>query len=167
MPRPYAAFLMTACLLLTAGKWDRLEDVEKDHYRALKTFMDDKEEKAWLKLKTQEERDASLKDQGLWDKFYAHDAGVREQILAGDVRLGWDREQVYMAWGPPFQKQRLTGRNAARSEKLVYRFEVDKDGFATPLVGKKLDYKAVARYQVELVVDDDYVAALVEKDDWE
>jgi hypothetical protein len=167
MRRATAAFLLSATLLLTGGKWGRLSDAEKDHFRALKIFMDEGEQKAFLKLKTQEERDAWLKEHELWDKFYGHDPATREQIVAGDVRLGWSTEMVYMAWGTPFQKQRLTGRPAARSEKLVYRFEVDKDGFATPLVGKKIDYKAVDRYQVELVTDDDTVSEMVEKDDWE
>jgi hypothetical protein len=167
MRRATAAFLLSATLLLTAGKWGRLSDAEKEHFRALETFMDDGEQKDFLKLKTSDERDAWLKEKGLWDKFYGHDPSVREQIVNGDVRLGWSAEMVYMAWGTPFQKQRLTGRPAARSEKLVYRFEVDKDGFATPLVGKKSDYKAVDRFQVELVLDDDTVSELVQKDDWE
>ena len=116
---------------------------------------------------TEDQRNAWLQQEGLWDKFYGHNEVTRQQIVEGDVRLGWSRDMVYMAWGAPFQKMRLTGRPAARSEELIYRFEVDKDGFATPLVGKHTDHKAVDRYQVELVIDDDTLTEMVEKDDWE
>lgn len=165
--RRHGALLLGLLVLLMGSKLGRLSDAELDHWRALRVFMDDAEQKAWLKNKTEEERNAWLKEHELWDRFYSHDAGVRDQIVAGDVRLGWSRDMVYMAWGAPFQKMRLTGRPAARSEKLIYRFEVDKDGFASPLVGKKIDHKAVDRYQVELVLDDDVLAEMVEKEDWE
>jgi hypothetical protein len=149
------------------SKLDRLTDGEYAHYRALRVFMDEPDRKAWLKLKTTEERDAWLKEAGLWDKFYSHSEEQRQQIVAGEVAIGWSREMVSMAWGPPFQKQRLTGRPASRSERLVYRFEIGKDGSATPLVGKKADYQAVGQHQTELVLDDDVVTEMVEKDDFE
>ena len=83
------------------------------------------------------------------------------------MQRGWSRDMVYMAWGAPLEKQRLTGRNATRSEALVYRFEVDKHGYASPVAGKKVDYKAVDRYQVRLVIDDDIVTEMDERPDWE
>jgi hypothetical protein len=159
--------MLSIALMTGGGKLSRLSDGEYAHYRALRVFMDDKERKSWLKLKTTEERDQALKDAGLWDRFYAHPEEVRQQIVTGEVKQGWTRDMVYMAWGPPFERLRLTGREASRSELFVYRFELDKDGIATPLVGKRLDYKAVGQHQIELVVDDDVVAEMKEKDHWE
>jgi hypothetical protein len=159
--------ILGALAWLTAGnKLDRLTDAEYSHYRALRVYMDDKERKDFLKLKTTEERDQWLKDAGLWDKFYQHPDHIRQLIVEGDVQTGWTRDMVYMAWGAPFQKQRLTGRPAGRSELLVYRFEIDKDGVATPLVGKKTDYKAVGHKQIELILDDDIVTEMEDKGDW-
>ena len=150
----------------SASKLNRLTEAELDHYRALRVFMDEDQEKAWLKLKTTEERDAWLRENGLWDKFYALPPEVREQIVAGKVERGYTRDMVYMTWGPPFQKNRLTGRPAARSELLVYRFEVDKDGYANPVANPRGDYKAEGRYQMELIVDDDVVTEIVQQDEW-
>ena len=149
-----------------AGKLGRLTEAELDHYRALRVFMDDDDEKVWFKLKTTEERDAWLREEKLWDKFYALPAEVRAQIVGGKVERGYTRDMVYMTWGPPFQKNRLTGREAARSELLVYRFEIDKDGFANPIATKRGDYKAEGHYQMELTVDDDVVAVIDQKDGW-
>jgi len=149
-----------------ASKLSRLTEAELDHYRALRVFMDDDEEKAWLKLKTTEERDASLREQGLWDKFYTLPPEVRAKIVGGKVERGYTREMVYMTWGAPFQKNRLTGRPAARSELLVYRFEVDKDGYANPIATKRGDYKAGGHYQMELTVDDDVVTQIEQQSGW-
>jgi hypothetical protein len=154
------------CLPAAAGKLGRLTEAELDHYQALRVFMDEEEEKAWLKLKTTEERDAWLHEQKLWDKFYALPPEVRAQIVAGKVERGYTRDMVYMTWGAPFQKNRLTGREAGRSELLVYRFEIDKDGFANPIATKRGDYKAEGHYQMELIVDDDVVTDLTQKDGW-
>jgi hypothetical protein len=162
-----AVWMVPAVLLLLGGKLDRLSDAEQSHYRALRIFLDEKEQKEWLKLKTEDERNAWLVEHNLWDKFYSHDEATRQQIIEGDVELGWSRDMVYMAWGAPFQKQRLTGRQATRSEALVYRFEVDKKGYASPVVGAKVDYKAVDRYEVRLVIDDDIVAEMDEHPGWE
>lgn len=160
-------FLVLALPIVMGSKLDRLTDAEQTHYRALRIFLDKKEQKEWLKGKTEEERNAWLKEHGLWDRFYMHDEATRAEIVAGEVELGWSTDMVYMAWGSPFQRQRLTGRQASRSELLVYRFEVDKKGYATPVVGKKIDYQAVDQYQVEVIIDDDVVADLIEKPDWE
>lgn len=64
-------------------------------------------------------------------------------------------------------KRRLTGREAARSELLVYRFQIDRKGIATPVVGERIDYKAVGQHQSEVYVDDEIVTSIVEKDSWE
>src|SRR5688572_28141925 len=97
-------FVMVACLALAlvGGKLGRLSQAELDHYRALRVFMTDDDEKAWLKLKTTEERDQWLKDHKLWDRFYSLPPEVREQIVGGKVERGYTRDMVYMTWGPPF-----------------------------------------------------------------
>jgi hypothetical protein len=46
---PVLAFM----LLAGGGKVKKLEDTEKSHYYALKVWMDQDQEKAFLKLKTQ------------------------------------------------------------------------------------------------------------------
>jgi hypothetical protein len=162
-----AVALLALPLTASASKLSKLSEQEQIEYRVFRAFMTEDDQKAWLRLKTPEERTAWLKDHHLWEKFYTESTEVQALIVSGKVALGWTRDQVYLAWGNPFQKQRLTGREAQRSELLVYRFEVDKDGYATPLVGKKEDYKAVDRYQVELVMDDDVVAELSKKEEWE
>jgi hypothetical protein len=161
------ALLALLSIPLAAGKFEKLSPDQQVEYRVFSAFMTDEQRKAWLKMKTDEERTAWLKEHDLYQKFYDAPPERRDEIVAGKVAVGWTRDQTYLAWGQPFQKQRLTGREAARSELLVYRFEVDKDGFATPAVGDKEDYQAVRRYQMELVVDDDVVAESVRKETWE
>lgn len=167
MRRATGACLLLIAMFTSGSKLSRLSEAEYAHYRALRVFMEEQDRKAWLKLKTTEERDQWLKDAGLWDKFYSYPPEMRAKIVEGDVKMGWSREMVYMAWGQPFEKMRLTGRDASRSELFVYRFEIDKDGVATPLVGKRTDYKAVGQHQTELVLDDDFVVEMKEKDRWE
>ena len=159
---------MGLIVVLMGGKLDRLSPDERAHWRALRIFVEKRDQKRWLKLKTEEERNAWLQEQGLWDRFYQHNASVRDQIVAGDVRLGWSRQMLYMAWGIPTEKLRLAGRNASRSEMLVYQFEVDPDNFIT--VRKASDppnHRSVDRYQVNVAVDDDVVAKLIELNDWQ
>ena len=166
--RALIATALVAIALMTGGsKLSRLSDAEYAHYRALRVFMEEDARKDWLKLKTPEARDQALKDAGLWDKFYAHNDEVRQQIVEGDVRVGWTRDMVYMAWDVPFERKRLTGREAQRSELFVYRFQLDKEGVATPVVNKGVDYKGVGERQIELLVDDDVVVEMKEKDRWE
>ncbi len=149
-----------------AGKLDRLSDTEKVHWRALRVFVDKDEQKLWLKLKSEEERNQWLKDRGYWERFYQHPPHVRDQIVAGDVKKGWNREKLFMAWGQPSERRMLTGRPANRSERLIYRFQVDKKGFVTVVVDARPDYKAVDRYQVDVVLDDDVITELTRRDDW-
>lgn len=163
--RIVAVCAIATCLV--AGKFEKLSDAERDYYRALRVFMSDKDSKRWLRLKTPEDRRDWLVERGLWDRFDRHDENVRRQIVEGDVRVGWSEEMVYMAWGAPFQRQRATGRQAERSTILVYRFEVDDEGYASPVVGKKADYKAVYRYQVDVFIDDGVVTEMPEKKGWE
>jgi hypothetical protein len=166
MARPHALFLLASLTFLTAAKFDKLESNEQAHVRALSVFMDKDQTKAFYKLKTPEERNAYLQELKLWDRFYQFDDQKRQQIVASEVQVGFELDALFMAWGAPFAKNRLTGRNASRSERLVYRFEVDADGFATPL-SRRAAYKAVDRYQVEVIVDDNIVTKLTEKATWD
>jgi len=149
-----------------AGKFEKLDPPEQMHFRALQVFMDKDQEKAFFKLKERAERDAYLKEIGLWDRFYKYDETMQKMVVNGEIQLGFTRDQLYMAWGPPYRKNRLTGRPAERSELMIFRFGIDKNGYATP-ISKRADYKAVDRYQMEVIVDDDVVTEMKEKDDWE
>lgn len=167
--RQIVILLLVGGMLAGCGsKLKRLSSTEQLHYYALRVYMDKKEEKAFLKGKTEEERSAWLKEHGLWDRFYQYDEVVRDQIVSGDVREGWSEDMVLMSWGAPFQRRRMTGRPAERSEVFVYRFEVDKDGIVRVWdPDSKTAYKMVSRYQVELFVDDGEVTEMRRKDHWE
>lgn len=167
MTRLHVGAVIVAAWLSLGSKLDRLSDQEYAHYRALRIFMEEKDRKAWLRLKTPEQRDARLREMNLWDKFYSLSEAQRQKVVAGEVEVGFTRDMLYMAWGAPFSKNRLTGREAARSELLVYRFQIDRSGIATPVVGERIDYKAVGQHQTEVFVDDDVVTKMVEKDSWE
>jgi len=163
--------LMAGC----GGKMKRLTQTERDHYAALRVYMSEDDEKAWLKHKSQAERDGWLQEHGVpgaqisyWDQFYQYDEETRDAILGGDVQLGWTEDKVFMAWGQPFERRRLTGRPASRSELFVYRFEVDRDGFIRVWEpGSNTAYKAVRQYQMDVYVDDNRVTDLIRKDTWE
>lgn len=162
--------LLLTLLLVTSvanKKLDRLSDTERDHYHALKVWMTEKEIKDWLKLKTEDERNQWLKDKGYWVRFYQYDERLRQAILDGLVAVGWTQDMVLMSWGPPHERRRNTGRQAQRSETLVYRFEVTPEGEV--LVWEpdsKTAYLAVDKYRYEVVVDDGVVAELNRKDGW-
>lgn len=158
------ALVLTGC----GGKLKRLSDAEQDHYYALKVWMDEAERKDFLREKTEEQRNAWLEERGLWERFYQHDAATRQAIVAGEVAPGWTEEMVFMAWGPPIQRRRMTSRPAERSELFVYRFEVDDEGVIRVWVpGSRTAYKMVDRFQSELYVDDGVVTEILRKDEWE
>ena len=152
------------------AKINKLEEDEYTHFMALRVYMDPPnakgerkkdERKEYLKLKTRVERDQWLKDKGLWDKFYQYPPHIREKIADGAVQLGWDKHMVYMSWGRPFKRQRVAGRQAYRSERFTYRFEVRKDGAQQSWVRNSKDtYAAQKLYKRELIIDDDKVAEL-------
>ena len=151
-----------------AASTKRLSAEEKDRFVAVRVFMGEKEQKKWLKLKTQEERDGWLKQQGYWDRFYQFDEDTREKIVAGEVDVGWEQDALLMAWGMPHQRKRLTGRPATRSEMFVYRFEVDLEGYVTVWKPKsKTAHRAMKLYQVDVVLDDARVSELRRKDRWD
>lgn len=160
--------LVLAALLTGCGsKLNRLENYELDHYEGLRVWMTDKQEKQYLRGKTPEERDQWLKDLGFWDQWYQYDQGTRDQILAGDVQVGWTYDQVFMSWGEPHQKKRLAGRRATRSYLCVYRFEVNKDGAVMVWApGSKASYSAIEKYTLELYIDDEMVTEVKRLEGW-
>ena len=89
MRRSVFAILLGALLLSSGSKVKKLTDTEKDHYQALRVWMDKYDKKAFFKLKTEEERNQWLQDKGLWDRFYDYPDWQREKILYGEVDMGW------------------------------------------------------------------------------
>jgi len=129
--------------------------------------MTEVETKSFLKKKTEEERNAYLQDLGLWERFYRYPADVRELILSGEVARGWTKDKLLMAWGKPHDMQKLTGREALRSERFIYRFEQLDDGqLVIWSKGSKTAYKAVRLFQRHVVMDDDVVAEIYETGSW-
>ena len=167
-----ALSLITGCGI--SSKMKKLSGDELDHYRALRVYMDqpdargirgETERREFLKLKTREERDQWLKDKGHCDRFYQYDAHIREKIVFGQVQEGWTRHMIYMSWGYPYTKRKLPGRQAMRSEMLVYRFEEMEDGAHQVWVqGSKTEYKAVRLYIREVIIDDDRITEIRERD---
>jgi len=166
------SFAVVLCLFAVgcglSGKVKRLESYEKDHYYALKVWMEKADHKAYLKGKTPEVRDAWLKEHGFWDRFYQYDERTRTAILTGDVQVGFKQDQVFMSWGEPHQRNRLTGRAAERSELLTYRFEVDDEGHTVVWTPEsKTANFAAEKYSLQLYMDDAVVTEIVRKDSWE
>lgn len=164
--------LLTLLGLLLLGsanaKLKRLSPAEAEHYRALKVWMDDDDRKAFLKLKTEEERNAWLRDARLWDRFYQFSELERQQILAGDLRLGWPLDKVLMAFGPPHVRKRITGRDAARSEQYIYKFEVTPDEQVLVWQPKsKATHTAIRFFRLELMIDDGMLTVIDKRDGWE
>jgi len=172
-------FIAVAALLLSACSWQHrvkfLSDEEFDCYYALKPFMEEETQKTFLAYKSEAERTAYLKSINmervppitLYDLFYQYDQHIRQAIVDGAVQVGWTKDQVLMAWGAPYDKKKLVGRPAPRSEMLLYKFEKHEDG--TVLVytpDSKTEYKAVERFRREVILDADEVTEIVEKKGW-
>lgn len=166
--RAHVLLVLAGALLLgSASKLKKLSDVERDHFQALQVWMSEDQTKAFFKLKTEEERNQYLKDQGLWARFYDYPEDLREKILLGEVSVGWTQDMVFMAFGKPFKRKRLTGRPAARSELFIYRMEVAEDGAVMPWIeGSKTTYKAVDTYEIHIYVDDERVTEIKQLDEW-
>ncbi len=165
--RATSAVLLGLLVLGGGSKLDRLTPVERDHFDGLRVWMDKKQEKAFLKNKTEEERNQWLKDAGLWERWYKFDEGMRDQILGGEVATGWPYDAVYMAWGKPHERKKMIGRSASRSELLTYRFEIMEDGAVLVWApGSKATYKAVGKYTMLVYIDDDKVGELERRDGW-
>jgi hypothetical protein len=70
-----------------------------------------------------------------------------------------------MAWGVFYSRKKAIGRAASRSELYTYRFEQQADG--SILVwepNSKTVYKAVRLFVREVIIDDDVVMEIKEKD---
>lgn len=165
----HALFLALTLSLSAQAGWQnrvkKLSDTEFDHYYALRAYLNEDQKKTYLKMKTEEERDQFLKDLGLWDRFYQYDDEKRAEIIAGKVQIGWTKDMLEMAWGAPFDKRRLAGRHAQRSELWVYRFEQQKDGIVLLWEeGSKTQYKAVRLFERQVTLDDDKVVSMEEHD---
>lgn len=164
------ALLLALSLSLTAqagwqNKVKKLSDVEFDHYYALRAYMNEDQRKTYLKTKTEEGRNELLVTLGLWDRFYKYDELSRELIISGKVELGWTKDMLEMAWGVPFDKRKLAGRQAQRSELWVYRFEQQKEGgILVWEPGSKTQYRAVRLFEREVTLDDDKVVSIEERD---
>lgn len=162
-----ALAMVVASLLSVAGcdKTKRLSYVERDHYQALKVFMNDDQRKEFLKRKTEDERNAYLRKVGLWDAYYKFDERKRKDILAGDVKIGWEESALNMAWGRPHGKNLVAGRKAEQSYELKYRFEMDPYGDIVVWTPKsKTEHKAVLLYQVQVILDDGVISKMVRTD---
>ncbi|MDP6931755.1 MAG: hypothetical protein QGG40_02520 [Myxococcota bacterium] len=165
--------LMLLCVLTGCswkGKIKNLSDTEFDHYSALKVYMDgespwsEPSRKTYLKLKTQEERDTYLKEYKLWDRFYKYEPHIQELIVSYQVQAGWTKDMVEMSWGIPYDKRKLVGRQAVRSELWVYRFEEHENGdlfIWEP--NSKSAYKAIRFLEQEVIMDDDVVIDIKQK----
>lgn len=141
-----------------------LSDTEFDHYYALRVFMEEDARKSYLKMETEEERNAFLKSENLWDTFYQYEPHIRSLVVEGDVQVGWQKPMVYMAWGRPYASQKIPGRQAERSVMWIYRFEVDPDGVVRVWEkSSKTAYKATRLFTREIILDDDIVADIQEK----
>jgi hypothetical protein len=174
-----ALIVLALPLSAQAGKEKRLSEGELMAYNALMPFMSEDEEKAYLKLKTQEERDAWLKANppkpeenplllSYYDRYWNNSEVMREQIASGAVGPGWTYDQVIMAWGEPHVKRKLAGRPAERSEMYVYRFETDWNGGIHVWTPKsKLTSKAIELFQLDVYIDDGKVTNIERKDAWE
>lgn len=173
------SMLLLVVLALSACSWhDRvkfLSDEEFESYYALKPFMSEDMQKTYLTLKTEPERTGYLKSVPLervppitlYDMFYQYDEHIRTAIVDGAVQIGWKKDQVLMSWGAPYDKRKLAGRPAPRSEMLIYKFEKHEDG--TVLVytpDSKTEYKATERFRREVILDSDIVAEIIEKPGW-
>ena len=113
---------------------------------------------------------ATRDDQPRWDRTARELCPhlERDAIVAGDVAVGWTKDKVLMAWGAPYDKQKLVGREAVRSERLVYRFEVHEGGSMVVWESNsKTEYKAIRLVQRDLLLEDDVVVEIVKRDRWE
>ena len=158
---------LAAALSLGCGAERRVKKLDSEefkHYYALKVYMEDDARADYLKLKTREERDAYLKKEGLWDRFYSLPPEVQTQVYEGDVQVGWSKEMLLMSWGKPVDSKKLAGRQAQRSFLYIYRFEQTQEGgLLVWEPGSKTQYKAAALFIRQVTIDDDIVVKIDQK----
>ena len=178
----FLSLLLTGCY----GYYiKRLENVEYDHFSALKVFMDKAERDAYLKKKTRPERDAYLKEIGLWERFYQYDESIRDKIIARAVQKGWNTDMLQMAWGRPIDKRKEFRESAEQSYNWIYKFERHSKGSevcgkesteACTIVwepGSSTEYKATSLFHRHVVIEeqglldrttDDIIVEIIDKD---
>lgn len=163
--------LLLAALLAAsadAAPIDRLAADERQAFDALAVFLDDKQERSFLKLKTRELRDAWLKAQGLYSRWWGLDPARREAIATGAVTVGFSVDEVLMAWGAPFERRRVVVEGVHRAEVVVYRVEVTPEGRVLIWeAGSKETHNAQERYRWILDVHDGVVVSKTKKARWE
>ena len=130
--------------------------------------MTEDQEKSFLKLKLEEERTEYLKGLGLWDDFYSMPDSVREAVLDGEVAIGWTRKMLVMSLGWPYDQQKVVGNTSAlRTERFIYRFEQHADGTIFVWTeNSKTEQKATRLFRREIVLADDRVMEITEKENW-
>ena len=118
----FVSLVLLMAIGLSGCSWERrvkhLGDEEFAHYGALKVWMTDEERKAYLKLKSLENRNAYLVELGLWDRFYGLPAAKQQAVLDGEVyrcALLLDVQTRLSDTPPPpgptlFQAERRVGR---------------------------------------------------------
>ena len=166
--------LLTATLLAvtlgscTSRQMKRLSPEEFDHFYALRPFLSEEQRDTFLKFKTEEERTAFLKEAGVWDYFYKYTAEEREEILSGNVAVGWPKDWLLMAWGGPYDKQSNLVQGSYSRVRYVYRFEEHEDGrLIVWEAGSKTEYNAVRLFQRDVIIDKDVVVEINEQERWE
>jgi hypothetical protein len=100
----------------------------------------------------------------LWSYYYDYEPHIREKIYGGEVQEGWTKDMLLMSWGKPITSKKLAGRQAMRSWLYIYKFEKHEDG--SILVwepGSKTEYKAVALFKREVILDDDIIVEIRDK----
>lgn len=80
---------------------EKLPNLSRRFYYNLETPSDQQE---FLKLK-ESEREAYLKQKGLWQRWTALTAEQRDAALKGDVQVGYPAFAAFMAWGAPADSQ--------------------------------------------------------------
>lgn len=88
-----AGLLLCGC----ANNPERLPELDRRFYYNLDSAQDQQD---FLRLRD-EDRQAFLEREGLWQKWSALPESQRKLAAAGDVEVGFDEFAVFMAWGPP------------------------------------------------------------------
>ena len=162
----------------------RLENAEFDHYSALKVFMDKNQINLYLKKKTRDQRDAYLKELGLWDRFYQYEPNIRDKIVQRDVQVGWNTDMLQMSWGRPIDKRKEFRDSAEQSYNWIYKFERHAKGSEVCgkestqpctivwLPGSPTEYKAISMFKRHVVIEeqgrrdlttDDIIVEMIDK----
>jgi len=97
IPGLLAALTVSACAMTP----ERLPNLSRRFYYNLET---DADQQQFLNLK-ESEREAYLKQKGLWQQWTALTAEQRNAALQGDIQVGFPAFAAFMAWGAPADSQ--------------------------------------------------------------